>query len=281
MCAAMMPLIKDGPVMYCLSPLIDPPSGSYAFSAAIGSASFMPLLPKFVRARHWKRVALLNALDTTGQDYEAKLDAVLKQPDNADITLIAREHMTNADLSVSAQVADIKAARPDVVVVVATGPAFGLVLRTMKDAGMDVPLIVTGANMTNTQLAQFHASLPSRMYFISAAGAKPDPTASGAWKQAQSAFFDSFKSAGIAPEYSDLLAWDPAMLVVDALRMLGPNATASQIRAHIASLNNWYGLEGRYDFVAAPQRGLTRKNAVVYQWVTAKNDYAVTYSEKS
>jgi len=281
MCAAMLPLVKSGPVMYCLSPLVDPPSGSYAFSAAIGSVAFMPLLPEFLRARHWKRLALLNSLDTSGQDYESKMDAVLKEPANSDITLVAREHFTNADLSVSAQISNIKAARADVAVVVATGTPFGLVLRTLKDAGLDIPLIVTGANMTNTQLAQFHANLPSRMYFISAAGAKPDPSARGSWKEAQSTFFDSFKRAGIAPEYSHLLAWDPTMLVVEALRKLGTTATAEQIRAEIAGLHEWYGLEGRYDFVSTPQRGLTRKNAVVYEWITAKNDYSVTFAEKN
>jgi branched-chain amino acid transport system substrate-binding protein len=276
-----MPLVKDGPVMYCLSPLVEPPAGSYAFSAAIGSVAFMPLLPEFLRARHWKRLALLNSLDTTGQDYESKMDAVLKLPANADIAVVAREHFTNTDLSVAAQVANIKAAKPDVAVVVATGTPFGLVLRALKDAGVDIPLIVTGANMTNTQLAQFRTILPSRMYFISAAGAKPDPAAGGAWKQAQSAFFDSFKAAGITPEYSHLLAWDPTMLVVAALRKLGTSASAEQIRAEIAGLHEWYGLEGRYDFIATPQRGLTRHNAVVYEWITAKNDYAVTFAEKS
>jgi len=163
---------------------------------------------------------------------------------------------------------------------VATGPPFGLALRTLKDAGIDLPLIVTGSNMTNTQLNQFHASLPKTMYFISAAGAKPDPSARGAWRTAQATFFEAFKAAGIVPEYSHLLVWDPTMLVLEALRKIGPDATAEQIRAEIAGVHDWYGLEGHYDFSAFPQRGLSRKNAVVYEWVTEKNDYAVAYAEK-
>ena len=281
MCAAMAPLVKDnGPVLYCLSPLVEPPSGSFVFSAAIGSVAFMPLLPEYAHLKHWKRVALLATNDTTGQDYETKMDAELKQPGNSDVTVVASEHFAASDLSVAAQVANIKAARPDVAVVVATGPPFGLSLRAFKDAGLDIPLIVTGSNITNTQMTQFHSVLPSKMYFISAAGAKADPSARGAWKAAQSTFFDAFKSAGIIPEYSHLLAWDPTMLVVDALRKTGLTASAEQIRAEIAGRREWYGLEGRYDFGASPQRGLSRKNAVVYEWVTAKNDYTVVFADK-
>jgi branched-chain amino acid transport system substrate-binding protein len=281
MCAAMGPLVKEsGPVMYCLSPLVEPPNGSFVFSAAIGSVAFMPLLPEFSHVKHWKRVALLATNDTTGQDYEAKMDAELKLPANADVTVVASEHFAASDLSVAAQVANIKAARPDVAVVVATGPPFGLALRAFKDAGLDIPLIVTGSNITNTQMTQFHSVLPSKMYFISAAGAKADPSARGAWRAAQATFFDAFKSAGIIPEYSHLLAWDPTMLVVDALRKTGLTASADQIRAEMASRREWYGLEGRYDFSASPQRGLSRKNAVVYEWLTVKNDYTVVFADK-
>lgn len=281
MCAAMAPLVKEnGPMMYCLSPLIDSPSGSYVFSAAIGSVAFMPLLPEFSHLKHWKRLALLATNDTTGQDYEAKMDTELKLPANADVTVVAREHFAATDLSVAAQVANIKAARPDVAVVVATGPPFGAALRAFKDAGLDIPLIVTGSNITNTQMTQFHSVLPSKMYFISAAGAKADPAARGAWRAAQATFFDAFKSSGIIPEYSHLLAWDPTMLVVDALRKTGLTASADQIRAEIAGRREWFGLEGRYDFNASPQRGLNRKNAVVYEWLTAKNDYTVVFADK-
>ena len=114
-------------------------------------------------------------------------------------------------------------------------------------------------------------------YFISAAGAKADPSVRGAWRAAQQTFFNAFRAAGVRPEYSHLLAWDPTMLVIDALRKLGPAASTQQLHEYIAQLRNWYGIEGPYDFQAYPQRGLSQRNAVVNVWVTAKGDYGVVW----
>ena len=276
MCAAMAPLVeKTGPLTYCLSPLIEPPPGSYVFSAAIGSKQFMPLLPQYARKRGWKRLAIMMSLDTTGQDYEAKLDAVLKTPDGAGVSIVRREHFQNNDLSVAAQLANIKASQPDVIVTTATGPAFGMILRAIKESGLEVPVLGPGSNMTYAQLAQFASFLPKTMYFISAAGAKPDPAAKGAWKAAQSAFVDAFRLAGIRSEYSHVLVWDPAMFIVDALRKVGPDATAAQLHDYVQQLKVWHGNDGPYDFRAYPQRGLGPGAACVYEWVTAKNDYSV------
>jgi branched-chain amino acid transport system substrate-binding protein len=45
------------------------------------------------------------------------------------------------------------------------------------------------------------------------------------------------------------------MIVIDALRHLGPQATASQIRDHTAHLRGFAGVNGIYDFKAIPPRG--------------------------
>jgi branched-chain amino acid transport system substrate-binding protein len=276
MCAAMGPLVqKNGPLTYCLSPIAEPPAGSFEFTAAIGSTQFMPLLPEFARARGWTRLALLMSIDTTGQDYETKLDAALKAPEAAGISIVAREHFQNNDISVAAQVAKIAASHPDVVITTATGPPFGSILRSLKDAGIDLPVIGPGSNMTYAQLTEFAAVLPKTIYFISMAGAKADPAARGPWRTAQSAFFDAFKLAGIRPEYGHLLAWDPGMIVIDALRKLGPDASAQQLHEELEQLHDWYGDAGRYDFRAYPQRGLGVGAADVYEWITAKHDYFV------
>ena len=37
------------------------------------------------------------------------------------------------------------------------------------------------------------------------------------------------------------LAWDPVLILVDALRHVGPNASAQQVRDYILSSRNWPG----------------------------------------
>ena len=51
-----------------------------------------------------------------------------------------------------------------------------------------------------------------------------------------------------------------------ALRKLGPNATAAQVRSYIANLNGWTGVTGTYDFKLIPQRGVNWKSVVMTRW---------------
>jgi hypothetical protein len=73
----------------------------------------------------------------------------------------------------------------------------------------------------------------------------------------------------LAPQKPDTIAiaaWDPAMILVDGLRKLGPDASAAKLRAYINSLRGWTGVNGPYDFKAEPQRGLGDKNIVMIRY---------------
>src|SRR3954468_19537149 len=49
MCNAMAPLVKTGPVMYCMSPGFHPQPGSYAFSASSSSVDQIAALIRYYR----------------------------------------------------------------------------------------------------------------------------------------------------------------------------------------------------------------------------------------
>jgi branched-chain amino acid transport system substrate-binding protein len=71
------------------------------------------------------------------------------------------------------------------------------------------------------------------------------------------------------PDSASTLGWDPGLIVVAALQALGPDATAEQLRARIAGLKGFAGVNGNYDFVSVPQRGLDESNVVVTRWNAA------------
>jgi len=75
------------------------------------------------------------------------------------------------------------------------------------------------------------------------------------------------------PDVASALAWDPAMIVIDALRKLGPDATAVQLRDYIAQLKGFAGIDGIYDFTREAQRGLNLENAVVTLWDPGKKSW--------
>ena len=81
------------------------------------------------------------------------------------------------------------------------------------------------------------------------------------------------KAANATVEFSSGVAWDPAAIVVDAYRHIGPDATADQLRDYIDDLHGWAGTSGVYDFSDPEQRGLTIAALVVDRWDPAKNDF--------
>ena len=55
--------------------------------------------------------------------------------------------------------------------------------------------------------------------------------------------------------------------MVDVLRKLGPNASASAIRAAIDRLHDYNGILGPYDFRTGDQRGLNVNDVLIYRWL--------------
>lgn len=265
MCRAIEPLVaKSGPFTYCLSPIIQPQPGSYMFSANVGTKDFLPVTLRYFRSRGWTRIAMLMTTDTSGKDYEEALTAALAGPDGTGMQLVAREHYNPQDLSVAAQIATVKAANPQVLATFSTGTAFGAVLRGAGDAGLTVPIFASASNMSPVQL-QAYRPFGKELYFVAGAGAALDPSR-GAQHNAQVAYFNAFRDQHVRAEYLHTIAWDPTMIVVEALRRFGPDASAAQIHDWVEGLHDWAGVTGVYDFRAIPQRGLGVNGAAIYRW---------------
>ncbi|HEY5350007.1 MAG TPA: ABC transporter substrate-binding protein, partial [Candidatus Lustribacter sp.] len=269
-CGAMLPLIAQaGPLDYCLSPIIPLTAGSYMFGASAGPKDILTYTLRFMHSRGWTKIGLITATDASGQAYDKEFDAALERPEGAGMQLVDREHFNNTDISVAAQVAKLKAAAPNVLLTYCVGPCFGTLLKAISDAGLALPVIGSGGNLDRAQLDSYKSFVPKGLYLVNYNGVTPDPAASGAYRSAQKRFFDAYAAAGTPVQALDVVAWDPVMLLVDALRTLGPDATAQQFRAYLAGLRGWAGLEGTYDFRAVPQRGLDAGAVRAYAWNAA------------
>ena len=95
-------------------------------------------------------------------------------------------------------------------------------------------------------------------------------------EEQQKKFYAAFNAAhGVKPDNMSALAWDPAGIVVAALRKLGTKATAAQVKEFVTSQTSYPGINGIYDFKSVPQRGLTVKNALVTRWDPAAGTWIV------
>jgi len=276
-CLAVSPLIeKTGPVMYCFTPGYVPPSGSYAFSPGVNAGDQVRAFFRYFRERHWTRIAVINTTDATGQANARGFQTNLAQPENKGLNLVASESMGLADISVAAQLERVKAGQPDVLYLGMSGQAFGTVLRGMNDAGLDVPIATSTANMSYAQMQQYQQILPKDVLFSGMRGMSMATTPNGPIRTAQALYFDAFRTIGVRPDGLTQSPWDPAWIVVGALRHLGVDAKAAQLRDYIENLHGWPGINGDYDFRNGDQRGIEENGVVVYRWDSGKLDFVPT-----
>jgi len=277
MCNAMSPLLANGPVLYCFSSGIHPAAGSRTFTAFISTHDVSIALVRYYRQRGFTKLAMITSTDASGQDGALGFEEALRLPENKGVTFVAKVQFSPSDVSVAAQIEQIKAADPQAVIAWTSGSPFSTVLKGIIQSGLEVPVGTTDANMTNAQMAQYASFMPAEMLFMSSewpehtAELTLDPKVDAR----QKAMFAAYAAAKTPPDIAVAHAWDAGLLVVGAYRELGLGATPEQIRAYLAGVKGFAGINGIYDFVAQPQRGLDVMDSVVTRWVPEKKTWLI------
>jgi branched-chain amino acid transport system substrate-binding protein len=268
-CKAVEPLFINGPVDYCLSPAGGGPPGGYVFSASFSTPDGYKALVRYFRSRGWKRIGLLVSTDATGQDGERGIVAAMALPENKDATLVALEHFNPTDLSVAAQLSRVEAGKPDAVIFWTLGTPLGTVLRAVNEASFDKPIATSHGNMTLAAMDTLGSAglIPKGgLLFAAPRLFQRDTLRPGPLLASIDAFDGAFKAVGLRVDGAYTYAWDPGEIIIAALRKLGPNATAAQVRDFIQALHGYMGINGMYDFRDGSQRGLTGASVVVAKW---------------
>jgi branched-chain amino acid transport system substrate-binding protein len=182
------------------------------------------------------------------------------------VKIVAMEHFALADLSAAGQLSRMLAAQPQAIIIGSAGNATGTALRGLNDIGNTLPVATTDGNITIAQMEAYKPFLPKLLLFgaprwAGAAAVRPGPI-----KDAMSSYASALKRVGIRGDVGTSFGYDMPLLVVNALRTLGPSATATQLRDFITNLHGFAGINGFYDFRAAPGRGLTIDDVVVVRW---------------
>jgi branched-chain amino acid transport system substrate-binding protein len=151
------------------------------------------------------------------------------------------------------------------------------VFKAVLQAGLDVPFGTTNGNQTYAQMSQYKDFLPKDLYIPTSVFLPHE----GMFKldtrveEQQKKFYAAFKTANLKLDNMAALAWDPANIVVEALRKVGTKATASQIKEYVDGQTAIAGVSGIYNFKSVPQRGLTVDNALVTRWDPAADTWVV------
>jgi branched-chain amino acid transport system substrate-binding protein len=170
---------------------------------------------------------------------------------------------------VVAQVEAVKQSAAQAFIAWTTGSPSATILRDARQIGLDLPIATTAGNMTYAQMHNFAAFLPEKLYMPASEWpvdddrrvTLPPPVAA---KQLE--LYTAFRQAGQRVDEGTVVSWDPASIVVAALRALPDGATAQQLRDHLAQRQGQAGVAGIYDFVKVPQRGVSLDDVVITRW---------------
>jgi branched-chain amino acid transport system substrate-binding protein len=272
MCAAIAPLMQNGPVDYCLSPAYHPPAGSFVFSSGASSTDQSAAILRYFRLKGWTKIATLANTDASGQSNDKSMDELVARPENKDVSLVTRQHFNPTDISVAAQIESIRGAGAQAIIAGVTGTAAATVFKGMIQSGLDIPIVVTSGNESFPQMEAWKDFLPKHLVMSSALFPEHDGllTLDPRIEDAQHAMYAALAAHNLKADNMEATSWDAALIVVAALRKLGPSATAAQIRDFIANLTDFPGIDGIYDFKASLERGLGPDSAIAVTYDPAK-----------
>jgi branched-chain amino acid transport system substrate-binding protein len=271
MCKATMPLVgPTGPVLYCLSPAVHPPRGGYVFTSSIHPVDLADATFRYFAHRGWNNIALLMSTDASAAEVVAGVDGLLaKYPK---LHVVAYERFSPTDQIVAAQITKIEAAHPQAMLIWA-GTGIPVTLHALNDAGNKMPIATSNSLMLYSAMEQFKSILPEQLLFAAPKWAAYPNVGAGPVRDALTTYFDAFKAAHTRPDIGQNVAWDPGLIVVQALRALGPDAKAAQIHGYIENLHGFAGSNGFYDFRVGDQRGLNPNDTVMARWDPALNTF--------
>jgi branched-chain amino acid transport system substrate-binding protein len=213
------------------------------------------------------KIAMLTTSDASGQDNLHSLDLALQLPENKGMQVVDREQFAPADISAAPQAQRIKASGAQVIFAYPTGAPFGTALHAFYDAGLDLPIDTAGPNLDPVLLDRFKSVLPhAELVIANASFFNHDRKANDPLKAPIDEFYTELGAAGIKPTVANAFTWDPARIIIAALRKYGTNATPAQIRDFISDLHDFPGVSGMYDFRIGDQHGLTQDAEVVIRY---------------
>src|SRR3984957_6578686 len=151
---------SGGPVVYDLSPGDHPALGSYVYSSSNSTINQTQAFINFAESKGWKKVAVINSTDSSGQDGWTNIQRAVAGSNGA-VTVTDHEAFDPTAVSVTTQLSKIKATNPQAVLVWTTGTPLGTVLSGMQQLGMNsLPTMTTNGNASYSEMQKLAGGRP-------------------------------------------------------------------------------------------------------------------------
>jgi branched-chain amino acid transport system substrate-binding protein len=225
---ATMPLVKNGPVMVTPSPNVLPEPSSYVFQTSPSDMDLVRALIDYLQKSKVDSIGVIAATDASG---ELGVNTVKSLMPASQIRYnLARIDLRATDASI--QLAQV--AKSDVRLIYSTysGGGAATVVKSFNNLGLEQPLVVSYANLSDSFIALIRNDMPKRLLGLGLKGVAPELLADAAERERVAYFaraYQAFKGEAI-----DQLNLNALTLVdtIEAILRNGPEPTdAAAVKA--------------------------------------------------
>lgn len=213
-----------------------------------------------------KKIAILydtNAFGTDGRDTLKRLASSY----NVEITTAEGYDSNATEEAIDTHLVNVKASDPEVVVVWGTNPGPAKIAKRMKDKGINIPFMGSHgiANKTFIDLAGEAANgvlFPAGKMLIWQKALKPGTPQYELMKE----FSEEYSARyGEQPNTFAGHGWDAILILTEALKRAGADATPDKIRDAIEKTQGLVGTAGVFNYSPSNHNGLSPEDLVVVE----------------
>lgn len=227
------------------------------------------------RLRGFTKFATITGTDAVGQDFDRHLDGVIASPQFRGMTVVAREHFNPTDLSVNAQIVNIKNAGAQAIFSYTNGTPMGTVFRAVREVAPTIPILACSCDLSYVLMERFADVLPNEVDLLAFPAFAPDAVPKGhGVRRAVDAMYDAMRAAGHPRlEIGAVVQWNQANFAVQALRKLGTNATGPQLREYFNTVTAYPGVLGILNYRDIPQTGAMKGWVLIVRYDAASGKF--------
>jgi branched-chain amino acid transport system substrate-binding protein len=257
------------------SPQAYEPVKKYSFKAIQGLADQIPHIVEYLKTKKLNRVYVIHDNGPLGQAIGGIFKGAVQ---GAGVEILGTELYSPTDTDVTAQVTRMRAAKPDAVLNIAITPPTGaLIVKTMKQLGMDIPVMV-GSNLQNAGFVKLAGDAVDSIVFPAAKVVLKDLPQDDVLRPSIMKFRAAFQKVHSGAEPSSLSPWlvDAMLLAQKAGETLGNKALDPEALTNkLETLSNVPGIQGIWSFSATNHGPSLKEGMVLVQfknngWVAAK-----------
>lgn len=227
---AVIPLVKNGPVMLTPSPNIVPEASTYVFQISPSDADLVQAVADYAKANNIARLGMVAATDASGEVGVASAASVF--PKAGIQYTLARIDLRATDATT--QLSRVSGADIPLLYSTYTGGGAVTVVKGYANLGLTQPLVVSYANISDPFIALIRGDLPKRLLGTALKAVAPELLTDAAERERAAYFSRSYEQwRGEKTDMLNLLALGMADAAEAVLTHVGDPANAESVKKYL------------------------------------------------